>query len=138
MANKWACMDIYSKNKRSEIMSHVRGVDSKIEILLRKMLWRKGYRYRKNSSRYYGKPDVVLPKYKTAIFVDSCFWHGCKSHFRLPATRSAFWAKKINGNVRRDKEVSRYYKENGWKIIRIWEHDLKSKCYKFNFNRINR
>jgi DNA mismatch endonuclease (patch repair protein) len=116
--------DKFSKQKRSEIMSKVRNKDSKIEILLRKELWKNGFRYRKNSTKYFGKPDVVLPKHKTVIFVDSCFWHGCKKHGSMPQTRREFWENKITRNKARDKEVSRFYKKEGWNIVRIWEHDI--------------
>ena len=116
--------DKFSKQKRSEIMSKVRNKDSKIEILLRKELWRNGFRYRKNSTKYFGKPDIVLPKHQTVIFVDSCFWHGCKKHGSMPQTRREFWETKISRNKARDKEVSRFYKKEGWNIIRIWEHDI--------------
>ena len=129
-------MDIFSKKKRSEIMSKVKNKGSELEIKFGKILWAAGFRYRKNSSKYLGKPDLVLPMYKTVIFIDSCFWHGCKKHGSLPATRKKFWIEKIEGNKSRDKKVNRYYKKIGWKIIRIWEHDLKKKDYKFDFKRI--
>jgi len=116
--------DIFSKNKRSEIMSLIRGKDSKIEIQLRKGLWKHGYRYRKNVSGYFGKPDILLKKYKTAIFVDSCFWHGCKRHFKLPTSRKGFWGRKIERNIQRDSEVNRHYRGTGWHVIRIWEHEI--------------
>jgi len=118
------------------MMSRVRNKDSKIEIAFRKELWTLGFRYRKNSTRYFGKPDIVLPKYKTAIFVDSCFWHGCKKHCKLPSTRKKFWSEKINGNIRRDHKVTQYYKKNAWTIIRIWEHDLKKPDFKFDVARL--
>ena len=118
--------DKFSRQKRSEIMSKVRNKDSKIEILLRKELWRNGFRYRKNSTKYFGKPDIVLPKYKTVIFVDSCFWHGCKRHGTVPQTRREFWENKITRNKARDKEVVRFYKKEDWNIIRVWEHDITS------------
>lgn len=116
--------DIFSKKKRSEIMSKVRSKDSKIEVEFRKKLWKVGFRYRKNSTKYFGKPDIVLPKYKTVIFIDSCFWHGCKKHGSMPQTRKRFWEAKIERNKQRDKEVNKYYKKSDWKIFRIWEHDL--------------
>lgn len=116
--------DTVSKRKRSEIMSSVRSKDTKMEIVFRKMLWQKGVRYRKNSLKYFGKPDLVLKKYKTVIFLDSCFWHGCKTHCRMPATRKAYWVAKIERNIQRDKEVRLYYKKKGWKIFRIWEHNI--------------
>lgn len=117
--------DIVSKQKRSEIMSRVKSRDSKIEILFRKELWKAGFRYRKNSGKHFGRPDIVLPEYKMTIFVDSCFWHGCKKHCRIPLVRKSYWTKKITRNTERDKEVSKHYKKQGWKIFRIWEHDLK-------------
>lgn len=117
-------MDTVSKQKRSEIMSRVKSKDSKIETLFRKELWKTGLRYRKNSSKYFGKPDIVLKKYKAVIFVDSCFWHGCKKHCRVPTTRKTYWTQKIARNAARDKEVARHYKKQEWKIFRIWEHEL--------------
>jgi len=117
--------DIFSKKKRSEIMSNIRNKDSKMEIRLRKELWKEGYRYRKNVSGYFGKPDILLKRYKTVVFVDSCFWHGCKKHFKLPTSKVKFWKNKIEKNITRDKKVTRYYKNKGWKIVRVWEHELK-------------
>ena len=116
--------DVVSKKKRSEIMSRIKSKDSKIEVSFRKELWKKGFRYSKNSAKYFGKPDVVLLKYKTVIFVDSCFWHGCKKHCRIPAVRKKYWTEKIMRNKERDKEVSKHYKKQGWKVFRIWEHEI--------------
>jgi len=117
--------DTVSKKKRSEIMSKVRSKDSKIEVDFRKAIWKAGFRYRKNPTKYSGKPDLVLKKHKAVILVDSCFWHGCKKHCRLPATRKKYWTEKIERNKQRDKEVNRHYKKIGWKIIRAWEHEIK-------------
>ncbi len=119
--------DIFSKKKRSEIMSKVKSKNTKIEIEFRKAFWKEGFRYRKNPSGYFGKPDLASKKNKTVIFIDSCFWHGCKKHCRLPSTRKNYWLPKIERNKQRDKEVIRHYKKLGWKIIRIWEHDMKKK-----------
>lgn len=106
-------------------MSRVKGKDSKIETLFRKELWKQGFRYRKNSSKYFGKPDIVLPKYKTVIFIDSCFWHGCKKHCRIPSSHKKYWDQKVARNIKRDKEVSSHYnKKSEWKIFRVWEHSL--------------
>jgi len=117
--------DTVSKKKRSEIMSRVKSKDSKIETSFRKELWKQGFRYRKNSNKYFGKPDMVLPKYKTVIFIDSCFWHGCKKHCRMPAAHKDYWDQKVVRNINRDKEVLRHYnKKQGWKVFRIWEHEL--------------
>jgi DNA mismatch endonuclease (patch repair protein) len=128
--------DIFSKKKRSEIMSKIKNKNSKIEVLFRKKLWKQGFRYRKNSTRYFGKPDIVLPKYKTVIFIDSCFWHGCKKHYYAPVTRKKYWSKKIERNKERDGEVSKYYRERKWNIFRIWEHALSNKNYIFDFDKI--
>jgi len=105
-------------------MSKIRSKDTKIEILFRKVLWKKGFRYRKNSSKYFGKPDLVLPKYKTVIFIDSCFWHNCPKHGYLPKSNLKYWRKKIERNKERDKEVKKHYKKISWKIFRVWEHDI--------------
>lgn len=121
--------DIFSKTKRSDIMSKVRNKDSKIEVMFRKALWKEGFKYRKNATKYFGKPDIVLPKYKTVIFVDSCFWHGCKKHGSMPATRTEFWEKKIARNKERDKEVNRHYKKESWRVIRVWEHEITKKYF---------
>jgi DNA mismatch endonuclease (patch repair protein) len=117
-------MDIFNKNKRREIMKAVKCKDSKMEVTFRKALWRDGFRYSKNSSKYFGKPDLVLKKYKTVVFLDSCFWHGCSQHGTVPATRSDFWKEKIERNRERDKEVNRYYKKIHWMAFRLWEHNI--------------
>jgi len=122
--------DNVSKKKRSEIMSKIKNKDSKIEILFRKELWKRGFRYSKNSTKYFGKPDVVLLKHKTVVFVDSCFWHGCKKHCRIPTVRKKYWTGKIKRNKERDKEVSKYYKKQNWKVFRVWEHDLIKSNFK--------
>ncbi|MBU4031106.1 very short patch repair endonuclease [Patescibacteria group bacterium] len=122
--------DNVSKKKRSEIMSKVRSKDSKIEVDFRKAIWKAGFRYRKNPKGYFGKPDLVLKKHKTVIFIDSCFWHGCKKHCRIPSTRKEYWIPKIEKNKKRDKEVNRHYKKECWKVIRIWEHDLNKNLNK--------
>lgn len=127
--------DTVSKQKRSEIMSKIRSKDSKIEIDFRKAIWRAGFRYRKNPTKYFGKPDLVLRKHKAVIFVDSCFWHGCKRHCRLPATNKKYWVDKIERNKERGKEVNRHYKKIGWKIIRVWEHEIEKNLDK-TINRI--
>ena len=108
--------DVFSKKKRSEVMSKIRGKDSKIEILFRKELWRRGFRYRKNAYAFFGKPDILLKKYKTVIFIDSCFWHACKKHFIKPSSNKKFWENKIKRNIERDKEVNKYYRKIGWKV----------------------
>lgn len=117
--------DTVSKKKRSEIMRAVKSKDTKMEIAFRKAIWRRGFRYSKNSSKYFGKPDIVLKKYKTAIFLDSCFWHGCKKHCRTPTARKKYWTEKIKRNEQRDEEVNKYYKKIDWKVLRVWEHEIE-------------
>lgn len=123
-------VDTVSRKKRSEVMRAVKSKDTKIEIAFRKALWRKGFRYRKNPKGYFGNPDLVLKKYKTAIFIDSCFWHGCKKHCRMPNTNKKYWIEKIERNKKRDKEVNRYYKKLGWKVTLVWEHDIRREFLK--------
>jgi len=118
--------DTVSKKKRSEIMSKVKSKDSKIEVDFRKAIWKAGFRYSKNPTKYFGKPDLVLKKHKTVIFVDSCFWHGCKKHCRIPSIRKNYWTQKIARNAERDKEVSKHYKKQGWNIFRVWEHEISN------------
>ena len=111
-------------------MSAVKNKDSKVEVEFRKKLWGNGIRYRKNPRGYFGKPDIVLKQHKTVIFVDSCFWHGCKKHCRIPTTRKNYWTQKIAGNVTRDKEVRKHYKKLGWKVFRVWEHEIRKDIVK--------
>lgn len=119
-------MDHVSKDKRSAIMAKVKGVNTTPEILLRKYLFGKGYRYRKNDKRFPGKPDIFIPKYRIAIFIHGCFWHGhnCK-FFRMPKSNVAYWQKKIEGNMHRDVTNLQKNKEMGIKVITVWECELR-------------
>lgn len=119
--------DIYSKSKRSEIMSRISGKETKLEILLRKFLFTNGFRFRKNVKDLPGKPDVVLPKYKTVVFIHGCFWHGhtCKRG-TLPTTNTEFWKNKIDGNIKRDKRDVVELEKQGWKVIVIWQCEIRS------------
>src|SRR5690606_20085781 len=120
--------DIFSSKKRSEIMSKISGKETKPEILVRKYLFANGFRFRKNVKTLPGKPDIVLPKYKTIIFVHGCFWHGhkdCKKS-KLPETRKEFWTSKITNNIERDQGNKEELKKLGWNIIVIWECELKN------------
>ena len=108
-------------------MSRIKGKDTKIEVEVRKYLFSKGYRFRKNDKRYPGKPDIVLPKYHVAIFVHGCFWHrheGCKD-VTTPKTRTEFWLEKFDKNVKNDQIKQEKLRELGWKVIVIWECELK-------------
>jgi DNA mismatch endonuclease (patch repair protein) len=121
--------DIYSKQKRSLIMASISGKETKPEISVRKYLFKQGYRYRKNVKLLPGKPDIVLPKLKTIILIHGCYWHGhnnCKKAAK-PTSNTDFWVEKIGKNVQRDKKVKRELKYLGWKVITIWECQLKNK-----------
>ena len=116
--------DVHTSRQRSYNMSKIRGSNTIPEKNLRSLLWKRGFRYTL-SSRLYGKPDIVFPRYKTVVFVDGCFWHGCPRHFVQPRSNKNFWKEKIKKNKKRDKEVSRKLKQQGWKVVRIWEHELR-------------
>lgn len=121
-------VDIYSKQKRSEVMSQVRASNSKPEITVRKFLHGLGYRFRLHRKELPGKPDIVLPKYNSTIFVHGCFWHhhkGCKKS-KLPESNAEFWREKIMANVARDKRTRRTLKKLGWKVMVVWECEVKS------------
>lgn len=118
-------MDTFSKEKRSDIMRAVRGKNTKMEIALRKELSKRRVRYRKNVSDLLGKPDIAFLGKKVVVFLDSCFWHGCNRHCRLPKANKEYWTDKIAANQKRDKTISKKYKEMGWQVLRFWEHDLK-------------
>lgn len=118
--------DVFDSSKRSQIMSHVKSKNTAPEIKLRSILHRNGFRFRINRKDLPGKPDIVLPKYKAVIFVHGCFWHGhdCKRGQR-PQTNVEFWDKKINKNMERDKQDIIKLKELGWRVMVVWECDLK-------------
>lgn len=119
--------DVHSAETRSYNMSRIRGKDTKPEELVRKYLFAQGFRYRKNDARLPGKPDIVLPKYKTVIFVNGCFWHGHTGcpYFVWPKNNAEFWKKKINGNIGRDERNYRLLSEQGWKVLVVWECALR-------------
>ena len=120
--------DVHSKEIRSKNMAAIKSKNTKPEILVRRFLHANGFRYKLHDKTLPGKPDIVLPKYKTVIFVHGCFWHGheaCK-YFVVPKTRTEWWLNKINGNVANDLKTIKALKNEGWKIINIWECDLKS------------
>ena len=118
--------DTMTPEQRHRCMSHIRSKDTKPELAVRKWLWSHGYRYRLNVKSVPGKPDIVMRPYRTAIFVNGCFWHGhdCGKS-RMPKSNTDFWEAKIARNRKRDKENHRLLQENGWHVIVIWECQLK-------------
>ena len=123
--------DVFSPEKRSEIMSRIRGRDTKPELALRSLLHRLGYRFTVNgplNRSLPGKPDLVLPKYQTVIFVHGCFWHGHENcpAFRLPKTRRPWWKAKIEGNQARDRRNENDLRNLGWHVVTIWECALNN------------
>ena len=120
-------VDLHTIEQRHKNMAAIRAKDTKPEIIVRKYLWSYGFRYRLNHPRLPGKPDIVLRKYRTCIFVNGCFWHkheGCK-YFVVPKTRTEFWMNKVNRNQERDIEVKKKLASMGWHSITIWECELK-------------
>lgn len=110
-------------------MSHVKSKNTKPEVLVRRFLFAHGFRFRLYRKDLPGKPDIVLPKYKTAIFINGCFWHGHKNckYAKLPETNHEFWLTKINGNIQRDITTSAKLTEMGWRVFIIWQCELKPK-----------
>lgn len=116
--------DMMTPEQRRKNMQAIRSI-SKLESIVSKELWNKGYRFRRNTKDLFGKPDISIKKYKIVIFIDSCFWHQCPIHGNMPKTNVEYWKPKLERNVERDKEVDEYYKQKGWNIKRIWEHEVK-------------
>ena len=122
-------MDIWTKEKRSEVMSKIRSKDTSPEIRVRKMLFSQGYRYRLHVKNLPGKPDIVLPKYNSVILVHGCFWHlhsGCRDG-TIPKTRTEYWKNKLLGNKKRDKKYTRELRKQGWRVLRLWECEIERK-----------
>lgn len=116
--------DTFSKEKRSEIMRRVKGKNTKPEIAVRSVLHRRGLRYRLDYPLP-GKPDIVFVRARVVVFVDSCFWHGCPLHLRMPKSNEEYWRSKIARNVERDAKINAEYARSEWRQLRFWEHDLK-------------
>ena len=115
-------MDKVSREKRSEIMSKIRGRDTKMELMVKPILGLLGFEYQPKG--IFGNPDFAHRQLKWAIFLDGCFWHGCPNHYRLPETNGEFWHKKVQRNRERDIAVTGELVSSGWLVTRIWEHDL--------------
>lgn len=129
--------DTKTPAERSENMSRIRSTNTKPEEIVRKYLFSHGFRYRKNDKRYPGKPDIVLPKYRTIIFVNGCFWHmhGC-SRSRLPRSNQEYWKPKIERNIQRDVENQQKLESDGWKVILVWECELKKRIAEERLSRL--
>ena len=130
--------EVHTAGQRSYNMSQIRGKNTKPEELVRKFLFSQGFRYRKNDPRLPGKPDIVLPKYKTVIFVNGCFWHGhegCR-YFVWPKNNAEFWKNKISGNICRDQKNYNFLVELGWKVIIVWECELKKPVFETTMSQL--
>jgi len=119
--------DVHTPKQRSYNMSKIKGKNTKPEMLVRRFLHANGFRYKLHDKTLPGKPDIVLPKYNTIIFVQGCFWHGHENceYFVIPKTRTEWWRSKINNNQKNDKIAMDMLILNGWKVLEIWECDLK-------------
>ncbi|MDY4754747.1 MAG: DNA mismatch endonuclease Vsr [Candidatus Faecousia sp.] len=129
--------DTKTPAERSENMSRIRSTNTKPEEIVRKYLFSHGFRYRKNDKRYPGKPDIVLSKYRTIIFVNGCFWHmhGC-SRSRLPRSNQDYWKPKIERNIQRDADNKQKLELDGWKVIVVWECELKKRIAEERLSRL--
>lgn len=127
--------DTHSKEVRSKNMSRIRSTNSRPEETIRKYLFSKGLRYRKNVRKLPGCPDIVLPKYKTVVFVNGCFWHkhDC-GRFVWPKSNTEYWHQKISRNIERDKENRHLLQEQGWRVFTIWECQLKKTVVESNLS----
>lgn len=117
--------DVFTKAKRSEVMSRIRGRGNKeTELALMKLLRRHRITGWRRNQNVFGKPDFLFRRNRLALFVDGCFWHGCTKHCKIPAGNRGFWKKKFAANKSRDRRVNRELRKLGWRVVRIWEHDL--------------
>ena len=120
--------DVFTKAKRSEVMSRIRGRGNKdTEVALAKLFRRNKIIGWRRNQKIFGKPDFVFPKLKLTVFVDGCFWHGCPWHETNPKNNRAFWRLKFSANKKRDGVVNRTLRRTGWRVVRIWEHELAKK-----------
>lgn len=131
--------DVFTKQKRSQVMSRIRGSGNKeTELALISLFKRHRITGWRRNQKVFGKPDFVFRSVRVAVFVDGCFWHGCPKHGTLPANNRAFWKKKLEANRKRDHEVTRTLLKQGWQVIRIWGHELEAKDEANLLAKINR
>jgi len=120
--------DVFTKAKRSAVMSRIRGSGNKqTEVALAKLMRQNNIKGWRRNQPVFGKPDFIFRSARLAIFVDGCFWHGCPKHANMPVNNRAFWRRKLSANKVRDRLVTRTLRERGWHVLRIWEHDLSRK-----------
>src|SRR3989344_1741949 len=118
--------DVFTKKKRSEIMSRIRSKNTDIEKSVFSFLKNKGIRFRRHYKNVSGNPDIAVPPAKKAVFIDGDFWHGYKFNKSKQKLPKKYWLQKITNNIKRDKKVNRILKKSGWKVLRFWEHDLRN------------
>ena len=132
--------DTLSQELRHKAMAAIHSASTKPELKLRLVLWHLGFRYRVNCKRLPGSPDIVLPKYRTAIFIHGCFWHGHKGckYYTVPKTNTDFWIAKVARNQERDQEVWRQLEAKGWEVIIVWECELKKTRFEDTIERVEK
>jgi DNA mismatch endonuclease (patch repair protein) len=119
--------DVFSRAKRSEVMSRIRGKNTDPELQLRRGLFAQGFRYRLHARDLPGRPDIVFPRYKAAVYVNGCFWHGHECHlFKWPKENAKFWRTKLTGNVERDRRMQDRIAAAGWRVMTVWECEVRS------------
>jgi DNA mismatch endonuclease (patch repair protein) len=117
-------LDNLSKGVRSKVMASIRGKDTSPELAVRRLLWARGKRYRVQDRRVSGTPDITSNRHKVAVFIDGCFWHGCKQCYKEPTSNVSFWREKLKRNRERRREVKKELRSNGWRVLEFWEHDV--------------
>jgi len=118
-------MDTLTPEQRKLCMQRNKGRDTLPEVHLRSALWRLGLRFRIGHNLA-GTPDIVFPRARLAVFIDGCFWHKCRKHSHMPKSNVGYWKKKFQGNKERDSRVNRKLKRQGWRVLRVWEHEVAS------------
>ncbi|MHB8653431.1 MAG: very short patch repair endonuclease [Terriglobia bacterium] len=131
--------DVFTKAKRSQVMSRIRGRGNKeTELALMRLFRRQSVTGWRRHAPVFGKPDFIFSKLKLAVFVDGCFWHRCPKHSNLPRNNRAFWKRKLELNVQRDRLVGRTLRARGWRVLRVWQHELARRNEKRLLGRIER
>src|SRR5690349_21757646 len=117
-------VDNLSRKKRSKVMASIRGKNTRPELSIRKILWKKGKRYRIHDRTVFGTPDISNKSKKVAIFIDGCFWHGCQKCYKAPRTNAQYWENKIDNNKKRRGIVTKYLRSDKWIVMEFWEHQV--------------